>query len=403
MTDLFTFETVQLPDGRRVLHFPYMAVSDTHLGAKFSRAKRLCTMLHNTQSDRLDCIGDIVDGVALAGNDSWHFGPYHRQALAEFLQRADDPNATVNYFPGNHDEELRGRRLRDGRTDRSAFGKNLFGIKVAENGSYTDPSGRTFFIEHGDEYGRSSIGNINIRKLTHAVGNTLYDALYEVDTFIAEHISEQFSIANHGKRLIKSFLNNVMGNQARIADRIKALGFDGHISGHTHMGGFERMNNGLLLINDGCSTEQVETLVHDREGRWAVLEWHRNHVKVLLENGASFEKSWAQLGVPEFAEHAELVEDAYTRKADRLLRLVYLLWPPKERAHQLKALQAQERLTGKFKAALDRRPLDSGLKKAYDKAAKGLDDYRSRLRLPILRPAKDPALKPGLTLIPSAA
>ena len=331
----FTLETTTTQDGRAVLSFPFMAISDLHWGTKYSRAKRTTHMLRHIQTDRLDMVGDVIDGDALMKKKRWNFGPWHRQAMAEVLRMTHNGTQT-NIYPGNHDEALRGRPLQDGgrRFPGKLSGKSLYGVRFCEDAVYAAPDGRRFLITHGDLYDNHLFTSLQSRAFWYAVGGHAYDALNEVDYWINKiPLCREFSIAAAGKRAAKIVINRFLGIRAQMAREIDSrMDCDGAIYGHSHMGGFERTPGGKLLINDGCCTEYVQALVHDRQGRFALLTWRKDRLDVTTEDGREQSVSWAALGLArEFERPMVLREDAFTARADRVMRLIYRMWPARDR------------------------------------------------------------------------
>lgn len=323
-------------NGKDVLYFPFMSLSDIHLGTKYSRAKKLCHMLERTMCDRTALVGDIVDGTALLKKKTWNWGPWHRQAMAHILRKTAAGMRT-DEIDGNHEDGMRGDRMvRDGvmASHRDLAGKSIFGIGFHHHMDYVDPRGRRFLVIHGDQYDAHVFGRSRYRKAWYAVGDFCYTRLYDIDSLITNiPLMEHFSLAASGKRLTKTIINKLMGVHEAMGKVVDRSGYDGILSGHSHMAGFERTPGGKLLFNDGCCTEHVQAMVHDRDGNWAVIEWHRDRIDVYEEDGNRASLYWKDLGIedPSFAEPPEPVEDCHTDRADRLLRLIYRMWPPKER------------------------------------------------------------------------
>lgn len=335
MIEGLTLTIKTLPSGQRVLHFPFMSISDLHWGTKYSRAKKTTHMLRHTACDRLALNGDIIDGLAMMEKRRWNFGPWHRQGMAEILRKADSGTQTT-YYPGNHDEALRGGQVlaKDGaeKPHRNLFGKRIYNIGFEDHGAYTAPDGKRFLIIHGDKYDDHIFKSVKSRAFWYNLGDRAYTALYEVDHLLQKvKMLEHFSVAAAGKKAVKTVINKFLGIRQQMAQAVDSEPYDGAIYGHSHMAGFQRTPADKLLINDGCCTEHVQALVHDVEGRWALLEWHKSRLAITTENGIEQSVSWDELALPEFKGDPEPCEDGYTVKADRLLRIMYRLWPPQER------------------------------------------------------------------------
>lgn len=385
-----TLEIKALPSGRRVLYFPYMAKSDRHWGTGYSRAKRDCHMLQNTITDRLDDIGDLLDGEHMKEKTSWNFGPYHRQGMAEHFRKVDQ-GVEVNVFPGNHDEALRGTITANGEKHRSLLDKSIYGINIADEGEYIAPDGKTFLIVHGDKYDKELFKTEQAREFWYGIGNNALNTLYAIDTFIHEHISERFSVAARGKRVCKTIINQGLGVRKHMMEMVDKSDYDGVIYGHSHMPGFERTPGGKLMINDGAATDHVYAAVHDKQGRWAILMWHSHGLGVHYEDGKDEYASWQELGLREFLNPAMIVEDQYTQKADRVLRLVHRLWPPKDWAQKSNEYRQQRKLMELFRnlAATKGSPPENDL--TFIRAWQEAEKKREDLKLPIPLPERKPS------------
>jgi len=139
-------ETRTDAQGNKVLYFPFMSISDVHLGTRHSRARRLSHMLEHTVTDDLKAIGDIVDLEYMRRKPEWNFAPWHRQVLGHLFRKE------AQLFAGNHDEDLRGTKVvRDAKhmPRRQWIGKEIYGVSIANEAHYTDPKGRVIKIKHG--------------------------------------------------------------------------------------------------------------------------------------------------------------------------------------------------------------------------------------------------------------
>lgn len=377
----------KIVSGKKVLYFPYMAKSDRHWGTGYSRAKRDCHMLQNTITDRLDDIGDLLDGEHMKKKESWNFGPYHRQGMAEHFRKIDQ-GVQINFFPGNHDEALRGGKTRDGATHRSLLGKSIYGVNIAAHGEYIAPDGKKFLVIHGDQYDDQLFKSPQARKFWYGMGNDALGALYAVDTFIHEHITERFSVAARGKHLCKAIINQGLGVRQHMMKMIDDSDYDGVIYGHSHMPGFERTPGGKLMINDGAATDHVYAAVHDRHGRWAIVMWHSHGLGVHYEDGRDEYASWKDLGLTAFLNPASIVEDKYSQKADRLQRLMHYLWKPRDWVRKQAEYKMQRAFVKAFKNALAAEGQAPENDLFLASAEYVMEEKRRALRLPIPLPER---------------
>lgn len=383
-------------EGKQTLHFAYQSVSDIHLGTRQSRAKRTSQMFEHTSSDRLDLVGDIIDGEHLKMKSRWNWAPWHRQVVGHVLRRVGD-GVEVNYLPGNHDIDIRGQKtiyrglphqLPDGRIinpgDELAYrdlcrgathGRptDLAGINFSEEARYVDPKGRRFKIIHGDQFDNILFGRS--KGPLYFVGSFAYDALVEIDASVQRlPRCEYISVAAIGKRATKTFINQFLGVRRSMMTEVdRNNSVDGMLYGHSHMMEIGRTEGGKLLINDGCCTEHVQTAVHDRSGTWAVLEWHKDHMVITSENGLQRSISWSALGLKGFMNEPTSYEDRYTQKADALSRLIYRTWPPldRQRERSVTEIMSRRRLVTSGELRSKPLPLDKPHKPASSVTAQG--------------------------------
>jgi len=342
-----------------------MTISDIHWGTRSSQAKRLARVLEHTQADKIALIGDIIDGTHLEEKEHWNFGAWHRQGIAHIL-RKQAQGTEITYITGNHDAALRGKLIKtpDGnRTPhRRMTGKALFGVKVKNSTTHTDPQNRKFLLLHGDQY------DGKISALYH-IGDVAYNALYEMDVQLQKLTPlfrkfsgtqklasslEHFSLAATGKRAVKTFINECLQARKKLMDGIENSANNGAIYGHTHMEGMEHTASGKLVINDGCCTEHVQCAVHDKHGNFAVITWHKHHMEIQMEDGNHYSVPFKLIGLDEaFSREPTAFEDEHTHNTDRVLRLVYRLWPAKDRQKQRQKIASTIQDTQNDLAALD--------------------------------------------------
>jgi len=92
-------------------------------------------------------------------------------------------------------------------------------------------------------------------------------------------------------------------------------------------------------MNDGCCTEHVQALVHDKNGVWAVLTMYADRFDVEQEDGQRYEMTFDQLGLTESAEKGPtLYRDGARANVGRLLRLIARTWPTKSRVGALEEM-----------------------------------------------------------------
>lgn len=353
-----TLETRTMADGRVVLYFPFISISDIHWGTRYSRAKRLAHFLEHSHSDRLVLAGDIIDGEEMMKKPVWNFAPWHRQGIAHILRKAAN-GTVVTKITGNHDEALRGRMIAHGgreKAHRRLSGKALYGIDIRDDAVYTDPNGQSVHIIHGDLYDDMMYPDPVEKRQWYRRGDAVLNALYRVDLWVRRLPGlDHFSLAGRVKAVAKIVMNFMWGVDRLIADDLDASPHHRRLYGHSHLGGFKKTSGGKVVMNDGCCVDHVQAMVHDRAGRWALIEWHRGHLDIRTEGGARYTVDLDDLGLAA-ARHAKpsLIEDVHSLRADRLLRVAYRLWPSRERQAQreeIRKIAAQARLKPDFATA----------------------------------------------------
>ncbi|MGB9153921.1 MAG: metallophosphoesterase [Alphaproteobacteria bacterium] len=321
----FVFETRENARGEKVLYFPFMAISDPHLGTRHSRAKRLSHMLEHTESGVLKAVGDIVDLEYMRHKTTWNFAPWHRQVLGHLLRK------DAHFFAGNHEAPYDFKVLSDGRelARQDWLGQELYNRPVSNEAHYTDPKGRVIKIKHGDEFDDAVLGRLKV--FWYGVGDYLHTPIADFDIFIQEKLGyESFSIAAGAKKIAKTVINQGMGVEKAIIRSVEAdPAIDGMLYGHSHMGGIKKTQGGKLILNDGCSTEHVQAMVHDRNGTFALITWHKDRIDIEEENGNQRTVSFKELGLDSVYKPPILIEDAATRKADGIIENIFRLAPPK--------------------------------------------------------------------------
>ena len=298
--------------------------------------------------------GDGMDGQALVKKAHWNMGPYHRQGQAHYL-RAAGYGKRVVYPIGNHEhglevgdgvvkyDSVRGEALikvgEEHKPHRNLIGKSIYGVEFTDKFYYTDPNGEEVEIEHGHVHDMHLFKTISNRDKAYSIGNTLLDIAVDADEFFQKQLNkEDLSIAGWVKSRFKDKVNKNLG----IRDAMSA-DLDAHptarrkIYGHSHMGGFQFTPGGKVLMNDGCCTDHVQALVHDADGTWALITWHKDRMDVAQEDGQEYRVYWKELGaemgvnLSHFSEPPSIMGDEYTMRADRILRLAYRMWPPQDR------------------------------------------------------------------------
>jgi UDP-2,3-diacylglucosamine pyrophosphatase LpxH len=311
--------------GRTVLHFPYMAFSDSHWGSPLYEGKsamRCCRMLRDIESDELKGLGDLVGGTELRDKPSAYFDPWQAQAVARFLQKADYCRVTA--LRGNHEEGLERWVEKP---------KNLFGIDFRVMSEHRDPKGRLFLEEHGDRYDMHVFKTPENQAMWYTIGDRAMTMGGNIDYVMQNGLGlEEASVVAFAKHQWKDRFNRWTGIIGVMEDTIDRSHYDGNVSGHSHIKGFHRTPGGKLLINDGSVGEKAYCAVHDRHGNWGIIRYGRHGMKVEMENGHKYRKTWAELGLKHFADDpVPLADDnVYMQRFGRIKRFAFNMWPARD-------------------------------------------------------------------------
>jgi UDP-2,3-diacylglucosamine pyrophosphatase LpxH len=401
----FKFQTKINKEGRKTLFFPFASVSDVHWGTRASRAKRLCHLLHNTMFEVFHCLGDMIDGEYLRKKPTWKMAVWHRQGQAHLLKKSDQGEEVI-YFVGNHEDGLRERIV-----DKNGNPKDVsfLGIKIVDTKVSQDNKGRKILDLHGDIFDEGAFNSdlakpvmFVLKKLLGSedaakkyIYDTLgsaYESLYAIDTALNSlPYLDDFSLAAIFKKCFKETLNKHMDVKKVVSQALDDSPYDVMRYGHSHIKGFDWTPGGKLLVNDGCCTEHVNMLAQDENGTMALLTWRKNGIEIIEEPLSPEHKSveyfmtWEELGVDHFHEAVSLMDNQYTARADRLLRLVYRMWSPQDRSEIVQKKRQAEALADVAKYSPDLIP-DSLVLSFYQG---GFNKVPDLMPVPITRPNRD--------------
>tara|TARA_R110002124_G_scaffold64985_2_gene177272 strand:+ start:81793 stop:82845 length:1053 start_codon:yes stop_codon:yes gene_type:complete len=330
-----SFELDIRKDAQGAIKFNFEAIfiSDVHWGTKHCKAKMLYQFLNHINVPQMHLVGDMVDGWYMSKKESYNLGPYHRQSMAQILRLAQD-GVKVTYEPGNHDETLRGKTLKNGKMHRKMTDKSLFGIEFKDTDIFIDATGRRFYVAHGDQFDPDIYKSD--KGLAYKAGDLIITKLGDFDCWASDKFSREFTVAAGTKKAFKVIEERVMPNLKNAEKAALKEQFDGVIFGHSHLRGFKKMPSGITLINDGCSTDDgVEFAAVNKLGQWAIAKWTKTGLRVKPENEKQRLYSWADLNLEGEIHTPEITEDEASYNIDRIQRLLYRLWPPLERKEAL--------------------------------------------------------------------
>lgn len=208
-------------------------ISDTHLGTKACKAKKLLEFLKSFEAENLFLVGDIIDGWALRRRHYWT--KTQTEVLRRILKISESSN--VYYIAGNHDEFIRPFFRYD-----FQFGR----CQILDSFDYIGVSGKRYYVTHGDYF-----------DLTMKIPTPVINFCAHIWDYIP-HKEENNSFTD---RMYK-----VLGTERVIAKYLKAKKYDSCITGHTHSPKIKDtyMNCGDWVTN--CSA-----LVEHVDGQWELL------------------------------------------------------------------------------------------------------------------------------------
>ncbi len=365
-------------EGNWKLALPFASISDIHLFTKYSRSKLLFSFLRRFSVDKLVLLGDIVDP---RDKETWNFAQWQRQVVAQFLRMAKHGTEII-FVPGNHDAEIRpldpaypdNRKHRNlcGKIVKDICGVAIKGIFFVEEAFHTDPRGRLIWMSHGDGFDVRAFGKF--QKPAYAIGNAALQAFYELDDIVRlvprwEHVSVAAWVKEKNKEIIEKFMNTGHEMTRQLYEKThNGRLVNGIYHGHRHMPSIGKITNlipkfktvhlfrpaqkkickfilqkpipepappppdrEMLVVDDGHCTENVSLAGHDRHGVHALYKVHKNYLVIEDENKNEIKIAWATLYMTSLLNDIEPIEDECTKLADRWARMIYRIWPPKDR------------------------------------------------------------------------
>lgn len=208
-------------------------ISDTHLGTKACKAKKLLEFLKSFEAENLFLVGDIIDGWALRRRHYWT--KTQTEVIRRILKISEKSN--VYYIAGNHDEFIRPFFRYD-----FQFGR----CQILDSFDYIGVSGKRYYVTHGDYF-----------DLTMKIPTPVINFCAHVWDYIP-HKEENSTFTDK--------MYKILGTERVIAKYLKAKKYDSCITGHTHSPKIKDtyMNCGDWVTN--CSA-----LVEHVDGSWELI------------------------------------------------------------------------------------------------------------------------------------
>jgi len=151
-----------------------LIVSDTHIGSRFCKKDELITLLKEVKYDQLILNGDIIEFLKI---------PTFTPLVMDIIKGIDYTKEII-YVIGNHDTALSG-----------FVGQAFANVKFVKE-YFFEESGRTFKIEHGDQYESGIVHSRSLMKIISA----FQDAL---ELFFNINLSAWYSKLKFNRRKVK--------------------------------------------------------------------------------------------------------------------------------------------------------------------------------------------------------
>lgn len=299
--------------------YPVVVISDTHLGIKNGVSDLLCEFLRHIQCEKLILNGDIIDGWRLNHRPAQQF-PEAQARVLDAVNCKIARGTEVIYIPGNHDAELRKRRL---------FGKKVFGIRFEESLDLQDPAGRRLLVLHGDQLGPTPGVAYGLPKW---LNRAFYDHFYmtltrisaKLDHFGHHLLKRHFGLLSRTRRMVERFNRHEEQRENMALDYARRHGYDGIICGHFHVEQVSMAEDGLLYLNSGDWVENFTALAMTEEGGWRVIRWgkHRHRLRFKRAFRMAAQENPDQSFRPETEKIIAAIRRVWPgRKADKLNQL----------------------------------------------------------------------------------
>ena len=209
------------------MRYKSVFISDTHLGTKSCKAKRLHDFLSTLECENLFLVGDIIDGWALKRKHYWN--KTQTEIIRKILKLSEKTN--VIYIAGNHDDFIR---------PFFKFDFQIGDIQISDSYDYVGVDGRKYFVSHGDHFDLTM-------KIPRQVINLFAHILPDSSSFTDK-------------------MYRWLGTERVIQKYIKTKGYDCAITGHTHTPMIQSD-----YMNCGDWTENCTALIEHLDVSWEII------------------------------------------------------------------------------------------------------------------------------------
>lgn len=251
-------------------HYRTIWLSDIHLGSKGCQSDVLLRFLHETDSDHLILVGDIVDFWSLTRVTYWP--EEHNTVVQKILKKARHGTKVI-YIPGNHDEKLRD------------FVDNSFGgIEVKMEYIHTLADNRTVLCIHGDIFDIVT----KYHKWLAILGDVGYNFLLWLNTHfnsLRKSLGMGFwSLSAYIKRKVKQAVNFIGDFEDSVVQYARDNGANAILCGHIHHAEMKQYGD-VLYLNTGDWVESCTAIVEHEDGTLELIRWTDEERKSIDRDG----------------------------------------------------------------------------------------------------------------------
>jgi UDP-2,3-diacylglucosamine pyrophosphatase LpxH len=215
-----------------------LVVSDTHLGSDYSKEAELLNLLTSTQYDELILAGDIIEFLR---------NPEFTKTTVKLINFIQNFHGPVKYIVGNHDDAFE-----------LFVGEKIGDIEFMTEYNF-DYSGRSYRIQHGDQYETGIVKQRYLIRFVSSIQNI-------IERYFKINLSKWWTNKQIKKRKLKRIWDIVQWNNDA----------DVFIMGHTH-------NPEVLIWLD--KHENLKTYIN-------CGDWVDNCTYVIVEKGQVRLRKW---------------------------------------------------------------------------------------------------------------